>query len=352
MVSPQSGLGKAPTPPARAPRVTAADVAAKAGVSTATVSLVANGKTSGRVSAEIAARVAEAISELGYVVDSAGSSLATGAGNFVILIAPDISNAFYSQVITGIRAAIGPDYQLLLSVTGNGRFPAVRDVRKLLALRPAGLLVDAPSEQFLAELAATGPLVLLDAPGSGGTAPRVNFDVEAGAAELAGHLAACGHRTVAYLDSVTGTQTFQARRRAFRVTAEQLGIRVLAGAIPSTTIDLGAAAEAFAAAWPQLAAAGVTAVACATDTQAFGVLQAARKLGLAVPGALAVTGFDDLAFSGSSDPGLTTVRLPAAALGEAAGNQLKTLLAGRAPACTLINLATELVIRESTGLRT
>lgn len=342
--------GRTARPPRSQRRVTAADVAAKAGVSTATVSLVANGKTAGRVSAEIAVLVADTIAELGYIVDHAGSSLATGAGNFVILVAPDISNAFYSQVITGIRAAIGPDYQLLLSVTGNGQFPQVGDVRKLLALRPAGMLLDAPNEQFLTELAVDGPLVLLDAPELGGSAPRVNFDVGSGAVELARHLAAGGHRRVAYLDSVTGTQTFEVRRRAFVGAAAQLGMDVLTSAIPGSTIDMGSAAAVFTAGWPGLDSARVTAIACATDTQAYGVLQAARRLGVGVPDQLAVTGFDDLAFSASSDPALTTVRLPAAALGESAGVQLKALMEGRLPERQLINLASELVIRQSTRL--
>lgn len=329
-------------------RVTAAEVAAQAGVSTATVSLVVNGKTAGRVSAEIISRVESAIQALGYIVDGAGSSLATGSGNFVILVAPDISNAFYSQVITGVRSAIGPGYQLLLSVTDDGQFPDVQDVRKLFALRPAGVLVDAPNERFLAELAVEAPLVLLDAPGIDGAAPMVNFDVESGSVELIDHLAAQGHRKVAYLDSVTGTLTFQWRRAALGRRAAELGVELVDGLIAATTIDLGSAAGAFLQAWPELAAADATAVLCATDTQAYGVLQAARVLGLTVPDDVAVTGFDDLPFSASSDPSLTTVRLPAAALGASAGAQLKTLMEGKQPEQHEISLASELVVRQST----
>lgn len=330
-------------------RVTAATVAALAGVSTATVSLVVNGKTAGRVSAEIVSRVQDAIEELGYIVDSAGSSLATGAGNFVILVAPDISNAFYSQVITGIRQAISPNFQLLLSVTDNGHFPDVNDVRKLFALRPAGLLVDAPSAQFLAELAVEGPIVLLDAPGISTAAPTVNLDVEAGAIQLAEHLHFRGHRKVAYLDSVTGTLTFALRREAFSQQAQVRGIEICEGVLAASTIDMGAAAGSFLAAWPELLKAGVTAVVCCTDTHAYGVLQAAKALDLEVPRKLAVTGFDDLPYSASSHPSLTTVRLPAAQLGVSAGSQLKTLMEGQELAQTQISLPSELIVRDSTG---
>ena len=211
---------------ARAPRVTAAMVAERAGVSTATVSLVANGKTRGRVSEDNISRVREAISELGYVVDGIGSSLAKGVSSIVILVAPDISNPFFAKVIAGVRESLGADYQLLLSVTDAGEFPQADDVRKLLALRPAGLLVDAPNADFLEELSAAGPLVLLDAPGLEAYAPSVNLDVARGARELAAHLADSGHTHAAYIDSVTGTATFDVRRNAFLEEAGARGISV------------------------------------------------------------------------------------------------------------------------------
>ena len=101
-------------------------VAERAGVSTATVSLVANGKTRGRVSEDNISRVREAISELGYVVDGIGSSLAKGVSSIVILVAPDISNPFFAKVIAGVRESLGAEYQLLLSVTDAGEFPRPR----------------------------------------------------------------------------------------------------------------------------------------------------------------------------------------------------------------------------------
>ena len=142
--------------PARSRRITAAMVAARAGVSTATVSLVANGKTAGRVSEDNVSKVREAIAELGYVVDGIGSSLAKGVSSIVILVAPDISNPFFAKVIAGVRESLGSQYQLLLSVTEAGEFPQADDVRRLMSLRPAGLLVDAPNAGFLEDLASHG----------------------------------------------------------------------------------------------------------------------------------------------------------------------------------------------------
>ena len=329
-----------------AARVTAAMVAARAGVSAATVSLVTNGKTAGRVSSENIAKVEQAVAELGYVVDGLGSSLAKGHSNIVILVAPDVSNPFYAKVIAGLREAIGERYALLLSVTDAGKTPQPADVRRLLALRPAGLLVDAPSAQFLAELRATEPLVLLDAAGIANDSPSVNFDVAGGARLLARHLAGHGHRKVAYLDSTTGTETFRVRREAFRAEARRLGCEV--AAVGQTTIDVGAAAAAFAEAWDGWSGAGISAIACATDTQAYGVLQEARVAGVAVPHALAVTGFDDLPYSETSNPGLTTVHLPATELGRLAGKQLLALMGGHPVAESPVVLEASLVVRGST----
>ncbi|TJY69491.1 LacI family transcriptional regulator [Arthrobacter sp. CAU 1506] len=323
-------------------------VAARAGVSTATVSLVANGKTHGRVSEDNISRVRQAIADLGYVVDSVGSSLAKGVSSIVVLVAPDISNPFFAKVIEGVRESLGSDFQLLLSVTEAGEFPRADDIRRLSALRPAGLLVDAPDAAFLENLSTTVPMVLLDAPGVEAYAPSVNLDVASGARELAAHLAGAGHRRVAYLDSVTGTATFTLRRTVFLQAAAALGMSVEPEHRISTTIDVGTAAEAFAAAWPQWRQAGVSAVVCATDTHAYGVLQEARVAGLRIPAELAVAGFDDLPYSASSNPGLTSVHLPATRLGLKAGEQLRGLIEGRDLEQPQLTLESSLIVRGST----
>ncbi|MGP5731419.1 LacI family DNA-binding transcriptional regulator [Arthrobacter rhombi] len=329
-------------------RATAAMVAERAQVSTATVSLVANGKSRGRVSAVNEARVLQAIHELGYVVDGIGSSLSRGVSSTVIMVAPDISNPFFANVIAGVRTALGQDYQLLLSVTDAGTLPSADDTRRLLSLRPAGFLVDAPDEAFLEELSAPDPLVLLDAPGLGKRFAAVNLDVAHGARELAGHLAAAGHRKVAYVDGITGTATFELRRAAFLAAADALGLEVPDAACLATTIDVGVVASEFASVWPAWQQAGVTAVVCATDTHAYGILQEARARGLRVPGDLAVAGFDDLPYSRTSNPSLTSVHLPGEELGRQAAQQLRRLMAGEMLEDQELTLASSLVVRGST----
>ncbi|UTX53103.1 LacI family DNA-binding transcriptional regulator [Leucobacter aridicollis] len=311
----------------RPARVTAAEVAELAGTSTATVSLVVNGKTAGRVSQTNIERVLSAVRELGYVVDHTASSLAKGTSNIVILVAPDLSNPFYGRVISGIKAELGNEYQLLLSVTGEGRNPSAADVHRLVALRPAGLLVEAPDDEFLRDLPAGAPLVLLDAPGRETQAPTVNFDLTGGIGALLAHLADRGHTRIGYLDSLTRTETFELRRSLVERGAAEHGMEYVAIPEAASLIDPDGAATVFAEHWPRWRDAGVTALVCATDSHAYGVLGAARELGISVPGTLAVSGFDNLPASAIVSPALTTVELPGEALGRGA---VRALMAQRA----------------------
>lgn len=334
--------------------MTAAMVAERAGTSVSTVSLVVNGKSRGRVSPAITERVRTAVDELGYVVDHAASSLARGRTDLVVLLAPDLSNPYFGRVTTGIREALGDRHQLMLSVIASGTQPGADDVRRVAAFRPAGLLVHAPSPTFLDELDPGGPpLVLLDAPGFEDRAATVTFDLRPGVRALVGHLAAAGHRTVAYLDGATPSATFAVRRAWLREIAARHGITVLgAGDDPdrpaAAGLSLDAAADTAVGAIPGWLDAGATAVVAAADTLAYGVLAAAHRLGLDVPGDLAVAGFDDLPYSQVTAPALTSVALPAEELGRAAAHRLTALLTGTdtpGPA----PLASRLAVRASTA---
>lgn len=324
-------------------------VAALAGVSTATVSLVTNGKTAGRVSARNIAKVEEAIAELGYVVDAIGSTLAKGQSNIVILVAPDVSNPFFAEVISGARESLGDQFQLLVSVTDAGTTPRPAQVRRLFALRPAGFLVTAPSADFLAELNSDSPIVLLDAVGADSHVPAINFDVAKGSRELAAHLAELGHRKVAYFGALTDTETFRVRSAEFTTAAKSLGMEVFSDLIQRSTVNVEAAAAAFAAALPDLKNAAISAVACCTDVHAYGVMREARAHKTSVPDELAVTGFDDLPYSASINPPLTTVHLPAKELGRMAGERLRWLMEGGSGAAPNITLPGSLVVRGSTA---
>lgn len=316
-------------------------VAERAGTSIATVSLVVNGKERGRVSDPIAARVRDAVDALGYVVDHAASSLARGSGDLVVLIAPDLSNPFFAEVIRGVRDTVGDRFQLVLSVTERGAQPVAADVRRFERLRPAGILVDAPAAGEA--MTATVPVVLLDAPGGD---EAVNYDLSPGVHELVAHLHERGHRRVGYLDGTSRAATFGVRRELFEQECAAVGIAVSeVTARADLTVDAAASAtEHVLEAWQDD---DVTAVVAAADTLAYGVLRVAGQLGIAVPSELAVAGFDDLPSSSVTAPALTSVALPGADLGRAAALRLLATLDGTAPEAAA--LPARLVRRASTG---
>lgn len=322
-------------------------VAERAGTSIATVSLVVNGKERGRVSAPIVSRVRDAVEDLGYVVDHAASALARGSGDLVVLIAPDLSNPFFAEVIRGVRDTLGDRFQLVLSVTERGAQPVAADVRRFERLRPAGILVDAPAAGE--SMAAGVPVVLLDAPGGdadGDDDDAVNYDLSVGVHDLVAHLHDHGHRRVGYLDGTSRATTFGVRRRLFERECAAAGITVSeVTARADLTVDAAASAtEHVIEAWQEDE---VTAVVAAADTLAYGVLRTAGRLGIAVPGQLAVAGFDDLPSSSVTAPALTSVALPGAELGRAAAVRLLATLDGTEAESAA--LPTRLVRRASTG---
>ncbi|MFP5020582.1 LacI family DNA-binding transcriptional regulator [Pseudonocardia phyllosphaerae] len=328
-------------------RVTAAMVAAHAGTSVSTVSLVVNGKARGRVSETIADRVRRSVSELGYVVDHAASSLARGRSDLVVLLAPDLPNPFFGDVVAGVRAGLGERYHLMLSTpAGTGTQPAAEDVARVAALRPTGLLVHAPSPSLLDDLSPDGPpLVLLDARAPGHDA--VTFDFGPGVDALLTHLAALGHRRIAYLDGTTPSATFAVRRELLASRAGAHGLTVLGDEVRAD-VTLDAAADTAVGALPRWLDDGATAVVAAADTLAYGVLAAAARLGLAVPDDVSVAGFDDLPYSQITAPALTSVGLPGHALGRAAARRLTAVLDGDDAAPPVSPIA-RLAVRHSTA---
>ncbi|MGN6426128.1 MAG: LacI family DNA-binding transcriptional regulator [Leifsonia sp.] len=312
-------------------RVTAAMVAERAGTSVATVSLVVNGKHRGRVSDENAERVRAAVRELGYVVDGTASALARGTSDVVVLLAPDLPNPYFGRVIQGVQEELDDRFQLLLSAAATGRQPTATDVRRLAALRPAGLLVSAPGPDFLDEVPPGIPLVLLDAPGLESRAVAVNYDIEPGVDALVAHLAERGHRRIGYLDGTTPAATYILRREALARRAADRGMTVFADEDARSGPDSVEAAAVAARVLPRWRAAGVTAIVAAADTLALGVLAACADAGLRIPDDLAVAGFDDLPASAVTAPSLTSVALPGDALGREAAHRLIALLDGEGP---------------------
>ena len=323
--------------------VTANDVAAEAGVSAATVSLVVNGRAAGRVSLATQRKVHDAVAKLGYRVDAFARGLATGRRGAIALVTPDIADPFFSQVAMGVARGLRGRYQLILVATGDpaGVTPPVVD--DLAAMRVDGVLVESTAAELLDGERSPWPIVLLDAPGHGGTAGRVDFDIASGVAELVDHLWSLGHRSIGYLDWVAESPTFRVRRTALVGAWSRRGGDTRIGRSRIQIRDAALAFERLAHGW----LGRVTAVIGATDQQAYGVLRAAHKLGVRVPEELSVAGFNNLEFSEVSDPPLTSVAFPAVDLGLRAAEMLIHAIDGHGPDSQV--LGTRLEVRASTS---
>ncbi|GHE09878.1 LacI family DNA-binding transcriptional regulator [Klenkia taihuensis] len=326
-------------------RARAVDVAARAGVSVATVSFVVNGKAEGRVSPATRLRVLDAIAALGYVTDASARALATGRRRQVALLAHDMTNPFTAQVAAGAAAGIaeateGTGHLLLLLASDD----AEPDTEPVGAATVDGVLINYPGT--LPAGRPDLPVVHLDDPAAGGH--QVSMDVTVGARELAAHLADLGHRHVVFLDSNRPWSTFAERRTAF--TGEFT--RRVPGAVVTgdrSGIDLAGAVGRAAAALEGWLGSGATAVVTATDVQALGVLSALATAGVPVPGRLSVAAFDDIPFAAVSAPPLTTVALPARELGHRGAVLLSRVIDGTAVDPAPLVLPAHLVVRGSTG---
>jgi LacI family transcriptional regulator len=327
-------------------RVKATDVAARARVSVATVSLVANGKAAGRVSEGTVRRVQQAIDELGYVVNQAARSLATGRRQCVALVAQDMTNPFISAIAAGVAEALGGQTQLLLVVSGSGSQEP--DMRHVFGTDVDGVLLDYPVTVPSDALEAQRPIVIMDDPKIPGGASSVCFDLQAGAGQLADHLVTLGHRTVAYLDSPRPVATFADRRRYLtdQLRRQRKDVRILR---VHSDIEIGAARAKVLASWPAWDEAGVTAIVAASDVQAYGALGALAQLKVDVPGRVSVASFDDLPFAAIVSPPLTAISLPAFDLGFEAATLLREIIERGNQTRRSVVLPSRLTVRDSTG---
>lgn len=290
-------------------------------MSIATVSMVINGKADGRVAPATQERVWLAVENLGYRVDSTARSLVTGRRHCIALVAPDLSNPFFTQVAAGVANALGDDYRLLLAVSGAER--AEPDLDQLVSFGVDGILLEFPgTEVDVARLRC--PVVMVDEPVGPVELSRVYFDTAPGAYELVDRIVGFGHRRLVYLDATPKGQSFAVRRRQvferLRATEGSSVTRVRAD------ITVEAARTLVTESWAEWREEGVTAVIAAADVLAYGVLSAFTELGVSIPGEVSVGSFDDLPFSEITSPPLTTVRLPAFELGRTSACMLRDLI--------------------------
>lgn len=320
--------------------ITISQVAERARVSTATVSRVLSG--SAVVNAEMAERVRRAADELGYRPNAAARGLATGSHQTVALVVPDLGNQYFNDVIKVINVLAHRDGQRIVVADSQGDPATEMDIVNDLSAQADGiiLLSSRLSAANLKVLASrTTPVVLVNRVEFGVDLPVVAADNFSAMLKLCAHLASMGHRRVAYL---AGSPLTWQNRERWRAVAQASVLGLDAASVQAdATIDAGYAAcdEALQA--------EPTAMICYNDLAAVGVLSRLQELGVAVPGDISVTGFDDIDLSRYVRPALTTVRSPKNELGEHAWQLLVESSISRPEEPVMVEAG--FVVRDSTG---
>jgi len=329
----------------RAAAATIHDVAARAGVSVATVSRVLNGKE--LVRAETSRHVRAAAKSLRYVPNVAARSLSIRRSQTIGIVLPDVHGEFFSEVIRGIDlAARAQGYHILVS--GSHSDPSqMLDVVDTMRGRVDGLVVMAPDVTLapLDELRARAmPVVLLNSATPNGDA--ITIDNYGGARAMMRHLHELGHTRIAFVRGPQHNADARERLRGYRHDMRGMAatsLRALECSGDFTEESGFAAGGRLAKLKPR-----PTAVFAANDSMAVGVLASLMTAGVKVPEEMSVVGFDDIPIARYVNPALTTMRVDIAELGRCAFALLLDAIGNPAVHSPRHDrVATTLVIRKS-----
>ena len=344
--------------------VTLADVAARAGVSAATVSRVLNGNYP--VSGSTRERVLRAVNDLEYVVNGNARALAAATSDLVGVLVNDIADPFFGILAGAAQSEIGRGSEhgagklAVVCNTGGSPQAELNYLTLLQRQRAAGVILTGGAVEGtehtaavagkLERLAADGTRIVLcgrpPAPAGDTAVMTLAFDNRGGAQQLTEHVISLGHRRVAYVagpaDRTTTRHRLEGHRAALaahRLDGDAERLTVHGDYTRSSGYD---ATLELLRREPDL-----TAMVAANDTIALGVCAALRERGLRIPQDVSVAGFDDLPFSIDATPALTTVRLPLHEAGARAGQ----LVMGRQapPPGGVATVRAELIVRASTA---
>lgn len=289
------------------------DVARLAGVSPATVSRVLNGKDSNHISEKTRKRVLWALEELDYVPDKAARSLRRQKSELIAVLIPDVSNPFFASLARGVECIC---FQNGLSVMiCDSNHSHEKEGRYLDILRKEGIdglvfvPVDQPDEEKLRRLERHGIFVVVADRRVEGW-PVVEADNKVGSSELTRYVLESGYRRIAYIAGPSHVSSSQDRVQGFIETMSKAGLEPLDVKYGDFTFESG-----YLLARELLAMRDVDFIMCGNDLMAIGALRAAAEKNIKIPLELGIAGFDHIQFADLVHPPLTTVEVPAFAIG-------------------------------------
>jgi len=289
------------------------DVAARAQVSVGTVSNFLNRPD--RVAQETRARIEEAVAALGFVPNASARQLRAGHSRTIGLVVPDIANPFFTEIARGVEdAASARNYAVFLCNSDESAMKEQRYLNVLLQQRVRGVLItpaDDRPEKFHALRERGIAVTLLDRESQSTDQCSVAVDDVRGAELAMSHLISLGHREIAWVTGPDSIPQCADRGLGALRTASNAGVTVTTIKIPLMNTNSGEEA-----ATEILNSADVpTAIFCANDLLALGVLRKLLSHGIRVPEQVSIIGYDDIQFAPSAAVPLSSVAQPAYQLG-------------------------------------
>jgi LacI family transcriptional regulator len=325
------------------------DVAAKSGVSTATVSRCLNFPD--QVTKRTRDKVMAAVNALGYSPNFGARVMAARRTNTIGAIIPTMENAIFARGLQAFQEELWTNGYTLL-VASSSYKPDIEEeqIRTLVARGAEALLLighDRRPEIYDFLEKQNVPVLVTWAFDPAQTRPSVGFDNRGAMREMARRVFAFGHTNVAMI-SAEIAQNDRARERleGIKEAMQECGLNPTDLDLVQTHYGIENGADAFIGLMES--SRKPTAVFCGNDVLAVGALRAAQQLGLRVPDHVSVVGFDDIELAQVAYPPLTTVHVPHREMGICAAKTLINALHGKAPIVTQ-HLASEIRMRASLG---
>lgn len=328
-------------------RPTMEDVAARAGVSRALVSLVMN--NSPKVSEARRSAVLRAAEELGYQPHVMARSLASRTSTVLGVMVNDLRNAFFADVVEGLDAAAqAAGFDLILNTGGRSPTRESNALRSLLSFRPAGIILLSPVVPASAIEAAAEqcPVVLVSRTSRASKVDTVNDDGEAGSMLAVDHLVSLGHQRIAHLDG-GGAAGAASRRRGFQTAMRRHGLEPIVVRSEHTDTAGEKAVQELLSTYSR--AELPTALVAGNDFNAVGAISALEEAGLRVPEDVSVVGYDNTSLAALRHLSLTTVDQPRTEMGRLAFEALAERVRGERSEPVRHLLHPSLVVRSTTA---
>ncbi|BBH22883.1 LacI family transcriptional regulator [Paenibacillus baekrokdamisoli] len=326
-------------------KVSIFDVAKKAGLSVVTVSRVLNGAES--VREKNRQKVLDVIKELHYRPNAAAQSLASGKTGIIGLIMTTLQDSFFDAVVKEVNDIL-EQHGYFLAVSVSQGIQSEESHYLIQEDRVDGLILLSPIEEdnYIVEMKRRKiPYVLIDNQKSDNDTYSITIDNYQGGYTAARHLLDLGHTSIAHL---SGNEMFRAtsdRRNGFLQALQEVKLEPFEILLGDYDIEFG---YQSAKRWVSEGTLP-SAVFAGDDFIAIGVINALMEAGIRVPEQVSVIGYDDQDIASKLRPYLTTIRQPGDRIGVAATDMLLKRIAGTMKRSSNLQLAPELIVRDSTA---